>query len=114
MDPGSKLRAIKAIHTIVWAVFAGSIVAIPACVRAGRLDVAWGLSALVFVEVLVLLANRMRCPLTDVAARYTADRRDNFDIYLPLWLARHNKSIFGSLYAAGLGYAAWASLAPGP
>jgi hypothetical protein len=27
------------------------------------------------------------------------DRRDNFDIYLPLWLARHNKMIFGTLFA---------------
>jgi hypothetical protein len=30
----------------------------------------------------------MRCPLTGIAARYTDDRRDNFDIYLPPWLAR--------------------------
>jgi hypothetical protein len=36
---------------------------------------------------------------TDVAARYTDDRRDNFDIYLPLWLARYNKLIFGWLFA---------------
>jgi hypothetical protein len=44
----------------------------------------------------------MRCPLTDVAARYTDERADNFDIYLPLWLARYNKQIFGPLFAAGL------------
>jgi hypothetical protein len=50
----------------------------------------------------VLLFNRMRCPLTGVAARYTDDRRDNFDIYLPEWLARHNKTIFGTLYVAGV------------
>jgi hypothetical protein len=43
----------------------------------------------------------MRCPLTDVAQRYTADRRDNFDIYLPVWLARNNKRIFGALFVAG-------------
>ena len=46
----------------------------------------------------------MRCPLTDVAARYTSDRRDNFDIYLPLWLARYNKHVFGTLYVAGIVY----------
>jgi len=56
----------------------------------------------VFVEVLVLVFNRMRCPLTGVAARYTDDRRDNFDIYLPEWVARHNKTIFGTLYVAGI------------
>jgi hypothetical protein len=34
--------------------------------------------------------------------RYTSDRRDNFDIYLPEWLARHNQRIFGTLYVAGI------------
>jgi hypothetical protein len=44
-----------------------------------------------------------------VAARYTDDRRDNFDIYLPLWLARHNKLIFGWLFVALLlfSFAQW-------
>ncbi|MBB1092471.1 hypothetical protein HUU61_14375 [Rhodopseudomonas palustris] len=42
----------------------------------------------------------MRCPLTAVAARYTDERADNFDIYLPIWLARHNRLIFGTLFAA--------------
>jgi hypothetical protein len=53
----------------------------------------------------------MRCPLTDVAARYIEDRRDNFDIYLPIWLARHNKLIFGTLFAMGMLYTliAWVS-----
>jgi len=50
----------------------------------------------------VLLANRLRCPLTNIAARYTDDRRDNFDIYLPLWVARYNKHIFGTLFVAGV------------
>jgi len=39
-----------------------------------------------------------------VAERYTDDRRDNFDIYLPLWLARYNKEIFGVLFLAGVLY----------
>jgi hypothetical protein len=50
--------------------------------------------------VLVLLFNGMRCPLTAVAARHTDDRRDNFDIYLPEWLARWNKHL--ALYVVGL------------
>jgi hypothetical protein len=51
----------------------------------------------------------MRCPLTDVAARYTTARQDNFDIFLPLWLARWNKVVFGSLYAIGILVATWMS-----
>ena len=38
------------------------------------------------------------CPLSDLAARYTDDRASNFDIYLPNWLASHNKAIFGTLF----------------
>ncbi len=64
-----------------------------------------GLSLFILGECLVLAFNRGRCPLTDIAARYsdghTGDRADNFDIYLPLWLARHNKRIFGFLFVAG-------------
>jgi hypothetical protein len=100
------LRLIRTAHTAVWALFAGAILAFP--VLAWRED--WFatsiLVGLVLVECAVLAANRMRCPLTDLASRYTDDRRDNFDIYLPLWLARHNKSIFGTLFAAGLVFTA--------
>ena len=96
------LRAIKLIHTTVWAFFAGAILAIPVAAWLEQWRLATALIAIVSVECLVLAANRMRCPLTAVAARYTDDRRDNFDIYLPLWLARYNKHIFGTLFAAGI------------
>ena len=59
------------------------------------------LSALVLAECMVLAMNHFRCPLTDLAARYTEERGANFDIYLPEWLARHNQNIFGALFVAG-------------
>lgn len=99
------LLLVKTAHTLVWALFAGAILALPVASWRGRHALAAGLAALVAAEVLVLLLNRMACPLTAMAARYTEDRRDNFDIFLPLWLARHNKLVFGLLYLAGLGYA---------
>lgn len=98
----NSLRAIKAVHTIAWAFFAACIVALPVVAWRGNLRVAMVLIALVSVEVLILAVNRFRCPLTDVAARYTEDRRDNFDIFLPLWIARYNKQIFGTLFAGGI------------
>jgi hypothetical protein len=96
------LLTVKVLHTVVWAFFAGCVIAIP--VMAWRGDAAWAviLIAVVSLEVLVLAVNRWRCPLTDVAARYTDDRADNFDIFLPRWLARWNKAVFGSLYAVGI------------
>ena len=97
-----QLKLIKLVHTIVWAGFAGCIVAIPVLTLQGRFRLAAILALVVLGEVLVLALNRWRCPLTPIAARYTDDRRANFDIYLPEWLARYNKEIFGPLYLAGV------------
>ena len=99
------LVVVKAVHTLVWALFAGCIVAIPVASLQDRHAAAAVLAAVVAGEVIVLVANRFRCPLTAVAARYTDDRRANFDIYLPEWLARHNQAIFGTLYVAGCAFA---------
>ena len=96
------LRAIKVAHTIVWAMLVAVIVAIPLLAWQQRDTAAAVLTAIMLGEVLVLVVNGWRCPLTDLAARYTDDRRANFDIYLPLWLAANNKRIFGSIFAAGL------------
>ncbi len=97
-----RLFAVKLVHTIAWAFFAGCIVAIPLLVWRGALLAASVLCGIVFLECVVVVLNGMACPLTPIAARYTTDRRDNFDIFLPEWLARHNKSIFGGLYLIGL------------
>lgn len=110
MRPAAALRLVRSVHTAVWALFAGSIVALPVAAAAGRFDLALELIGLVLIEVVVLVANGWRCPLTAVAARYTDDRRANFDIYLPLWLARTNKEVFGALFVVGLvvTWALWA------
>jgi hypothetical protein len=102
MTPTASLRVIKALHTIVWAFFVGCIIAIPILGFTRRYNAAAVLIGVVLIEVLILVANRLRCPLTGVAARYTADRTDNFDIYLPIWVARHNKLIFGLLFLGGI------------
>ena len=95
------LRAVKLAHTAVWGFFVAAICATPVFGWLGRYRAAAWCAGVVFAEVLVLAANRWRCPLTAVAARFTDDRADNFDIYLPLWLARHNKTLFGGLYLLG-------------
>lgn len=92
------LTAIKALHTVVWALLAGAIVSLPFLAAHGSFRWAAIFSIVVLVECGILLANGWRCPLTDLAAKYTADRSPNFDIYMPNWLARHNKTIFGTLF----------------
>jgi hypothetical protein len=95
------LPGIKLLHTLVWAFFAGCILAIPVTAWANRFTAGSVLSGFVLFECLILAANHGRCPLTDLAAAHTDERADNFDIYLPLWLAKYNKIIFGSLFVAG-------------
>ena len=94
------LRKVKLAHTVIWAFFASSIFAIPILAWMGRYR-SFVFIAIVSIEVLVLVFNQWSCPLTAVAARYTDERAPNFDIYLPQWLARYNKLIFGFIYLAG-------------
>jgi hypothetical protein len=63
---------------------------------------AWTAIGIVLAEGLILAFNKAACPLTDIAARYTDHRSPNFDIFLPLWLARYNKQIYTTIFAVGL------------
>src|SRR4029077_14461599 len=89
------LHRIRLLHTCVWAIFASAILSIPVVATFGYFRYAVWLSVLVWAEVALLVANGLRCPLTGIAERYTEARNANFDIFLPAWLARNNKSIFG-------------------
>ena len=86
------LIPIKLIHTAVWAFLAGCILALPVTGLRRRFDWAAILTAVILVECFMLALNRGRCPLTDLAGRFTSQH------YLPLWLARYNKTIFGTLF----------------
>jgi len=97
-EPERNLTVIKLLHSAVWLGFSACILSIAPAAAAGRFRLASILIGLVLIECVILVVNRWRCPLTDVAGRYTEDRADDFDIYLPRWLARHNKTIFGSLF----------------
>ena len=109
MQPGSTdsfaLIRIKWIHTVVWAFFVACIVAIPIFSLLGKHEIAAWMIAIVLIEVTVLAINGWQCTVTHIAARYTEDRQANFDIYLPLWLARNNKQLFGPLFLAGCAFA---------
>lgn len=95
------LVTIKLLHTLIWAIMAGSIVALPLLAVTRRFRLAAMVTGLIVLECAVLAVNGGRCPLTDLAARFTTDRAHNFDIYLPNWLAQHNKVIFGLLFIGG-------------
>jgi hypothetical protein len=91
------LTAIKLLHTVIWAFLAATILLLAVAGVLGRFRWAAVLTVIVLLECAVLAANGCRCPLSDLAARYTGERA-SFDIYLPNWLASHNKAIFGTLF----------------
>jgi hypothetical protein len=102
------LKTVKVAHTAIWAFFVVCIFGAPLAAWHRNFALAAVLIGFVAVEALVLLLNKWSCPLTGVAARYTERREENFDIYLPRWLAKYNKNIFTPLYLLGAAYSAYA------
>jgi hypothetical protein len=92
---------IKLLHTVVWVGFAGGILALAPLAWTGHFTWVLVITAGVFAEAAVLALNGWACPLTPLAARYTTSREPNFDIYLPRWLAQHNKTLFSALFVLG-------------
>ncbi len=54
--------------------------------------------ALILLEGIVLLIFKKMCPLTIIARKYSDLAKDNFDIYLPNWLAKYNKLIYTTFF----------------
>jgi len=107
VSPAKALLAIKILHTLIWAFLAACVLSLPIFAWSGRFDLCLLTSGIVVAECGILAANRGRCPLTDMASRHTRDRAANFDIFLPPWVARHNKAIFGMLFVAGEMFTLW-------
>lgn len=98
MDKGKKLVIVKSIHTLIWIFYNCVILYMLYASVLNDIGVLfWLCFGLVLLEGLVLLLFRFTCPLTLIARRYTNDQKDNFDIYLPEWLARNTKRIYTSI-----------------
>jgi len=98
MTADVKLTLIKTIHTAIWVFYNVVIFYLLYAVIAGKID-KWiwiGLGVFLF-EAVILLIFKMKCPLTLIARRYSNSDKHNFDIYIPNWLAKHNKMIYFSI-----------------
>lgn len=109
MDRNSTmLILIKVLHSIIWMIFVGIIFYIVYSGATGEITTfTWIAIALIIGEGLVLAIFKMYCPLTVWARKYSDSKAENFDIYLPEWLAKHNKVIFTSIFLAGLILVLW-------
>lgn len=92
------LVLIKIVHTLIWVFFNLVIGYLLYATIIDKIDIwVWIGLGLIFIEGLVLLIFKLKCPLTIVARRYSNSTNANFDIYLPNWLARYNKEIYTSI-----------------
>lgn len=103
MTEMDKLWYVKLIHTLVWLFFVSAIFYVLFCGIKNRIGtLTWVAIGFVLLEGAVLVAFRMVCPLTIIARRYSDSTLDNFDIFLPNWLAKYNKIIFITLFLISL------------
>ena len=94
-----KLINIKIIHTAIWIFFNVVLFYLAYAVMVNKIDrFVWIGIALIVGEGLVLLVFKKMCPLTIMARKYSESTKDNFDIYLPNWLARNNKLIYTTFF----------------
>ncbi len=99
MQNGTKLVLIKTIHTLVWLFFNVVLFYMAYAVIINKIDkFVWlGIGLIVLEGVVLMLFNKM-CPLTVIARKYSDSTKDNFDIYLPNWLAKWNKLIYTTFF----------------
>jgi hypothetical protein len=92
------LILIKSVHTIIWVIMTCCNFMAFYFAFIGRFDAWFWIPCLLIVsEIIIILLNHWRCPITPIAEKYTDDRKSNFDIYLPEWLAKNNIKIFSGI-----------------
>ena len=95
MTENLKLGLVKVIHTIIWVFFNLVIFYLLYAVIANKIDKwVWICINLILLEGVILVVFKNICPVTLIARKYSKSQKDNFDIYLPNWLARYNKEIY--------------------
>ena len=86
---------IKTIHAVIWCIMTAATFYIGYSVFHMNFDVLFYISLfLIVAEILVIVVNSWRCPLTSIARRYSNESTPNFDIFLPRVIAEFNKEIF--------------------
>ncbi|MET6990168.1 hypothetical protein [Sediminicola arcticus] len=104
MRKENMLLAIRISHTLIWLFFVIIIFYVLYSGITNTINVlTWICIGLVIGEGIVLLIFKMYCPLTILARKHSDSKKDNFDIFLPNWLAKYNKVIFTTLFIIGLG-----------
>jgi hypothetical protein len=103
MSDAHMLLLIRTVHTTIYLIVAVSVVFLLVSALLGYVG-PWLLVALLFIgiEVIVFVASGMKCPLTDLAKKYGAEKGYVFDTFLPEAFTKYTFRFFGLLLLIGL------------
>ena len=109
----SRLFIIKLIHSIIWLILATATFYILYSGLFNHITIyTWIAIAMIIGEGITLVIFRWACPLTGLARKYSDSQKDNFDIFLPNWIAKYNKTIFTGIFLAGVSLILFRILGP--
>jgi hypothetical protein len=98
------LTLVRTLHTLIWLVMTTAVFYIGYGVISMRFNSLFYVALfLISAEIIIIVANSWKCPLTGIARRHTSDDAPNFDIFLPKVVARYNKEIFTAILLIILG-----------
>jgi len=99
----SQLFVIKLIHSVIWLILASAtFYVLYSGVFNHITTYTWIAIAMIIGEGVVILGFKWNCPLTGMARKYSDSQKDNFDIFLPNWIAKYNKMIFTTIFLTGI------------
>ena len=97
MTTNVKLVLVKILHTLIW-LFFNVVIFLLYAVIIGKIDKwVWICVSLIILELITLIVFKKICPITLIARKYSDSQKDNFDIYLPNWLAKYNKEVYTAI-----------------
>ncbi|MGM0546939.1 MAG: hypothetical protein ACQEST_09465 [Bacteroidota bacterium] len=90
---------IKLLHSLLFFLIVVSTIYVFTTAALDQINsLTWWAFAIVIVELLALLLNDWRCPLTDLAERQGAEVGSVADLFLPKWLSNYLFTIFGIVF----------------
>ncbi|WP_441001262.1 hypothetical protein [Fodinibius sp. SL11] len=90
---------IKLVHSLLFLLIGISTIYVFVTAAIGTINpLTWWAFGVAIIELLALLVNSWRCPLTDLAERHGAEVGSVADLFLPRWLSDQLFPIFGIFF----------------
>jgi hypothetical protein len=103
MSDSHVLFLIRTFHTTIYIIVAVSVVFLLVSALLGYFGPLLIVALVcIGIEVIVFVASGMKCPLTDLAKKYGAEKGYVFDTFLPESFTKYTFRFFGLLLVIGL------------